>query len=173
MKRWVIGCGGGQYSNNGGFSLVELMVSIVFLLIAGALTARFYADVETQAEKDLRCAREGVMLLTQALGAYSFDLGKKIPTEEEGGLEVLVNAGYLEAVPKDPWGQTYQYVTPAVYSGRGYDLYSTGPDGVESQDDIVAWNLFGESYRGTSRIARRRDRALDEAGTAKQHNPGS
>ncbi|HID46405.1 MAG TPA: hypothetical protein EYP34_11710, partial [Chromatiaceae bacterium] len=134
---------------NSGFGFVETMVSLVFLAVLSALAARFYAQVETKEEADLRHAREGVMLLNQALGAYCFDLGKPLPGKEQGGLQALVDEGYLEAVPKDPWGNTYRYVYPGVHSGRSFDLFSTGPDGRESEDDIVSWDLYGKPYRGT------------------------
>lgn len=38
-----------------------------------------------------------------------------------------------------PWGRPYQYRSPATRSRMDYDLYSLGPDGVESQDDIGNW----------------------------------
>ncbi|MCA9482205.1 MAG: type II secretion system protein GspG [Nitrospina sp.] len=145
-----------------GFTFVEVMVSLVFLLVLGVLTARFVMAVETRKQVDLRKAREGVMLLKSALGAYAYDLQKPPPTSEEGGLGVLVKEGYLEAVPKDPWGNVYQYDYPGEISGRSYDLYSLGPDGTISEDDIADWNLYGKVYRGTSRIARKRDRALSQ-----------
>ncbi len=149
-------------SSDAGFSFVEVMVSLVFLVILGGLFARFTMDMESPEEKNIRKAREGVMLLKSALGAYVFDLQKRPPSKSEGGLQALVKTEYLEAVPKDPWGNVYQYNIPAVYSGRSYDLYSLGPDGKESEDDIADWNLYGEVYRGTSRIARKRDRALSK-----------
>ena len=37
---------------------------------------------------------------------------------------------------KDPWGRPYQYRYPATKSKQPYDVYSLGPDGVESADDI-------------------------------------
>ena len=150
----------GNSSGNAGFSFVEVMVSLVFLVIIGGLLTRFTMDVESPEEKDLRKAREGVMLLKSALGAYVFDLEKPPPSKAEGGLQALVKTEYLEEIPTDPWGNLYQYNIPAEYSGRSYDLFSLGPDGKESEDDITDWNLFGEVYRGISRISRKRDRAL-------------
>ena len=146
-----------------GFGFVELMVSLVFIGILGGLTVHFVMAMESDDEKRLRQAREGIMLLKSALGAYSYDLDKRPPLSEEGGLQVLVDAGYLEAVPTDPWGNLYQYDNPGQFSGRGFDLYSLGPDGVVSDtDDVADWALFGTVYRGTSRIARKRDHALSK-----------
>lgn len=141
---------------------VELAVILVFLTILGALVGRFVLAVESEDELKLRKAREGIMLLRSALGAYSYDLGRRSPLSEEGGLSLLVAAGYLEAVPIDPWGRPYRYDNPGRFSGRGFDLYSLGPDGVVSDaDDVADWSLYGSIYRGTSRIAQKRNRALD------------
>ena len=147
---------------NAGFGFVEVMISLVFLAVLGGLVTKFILVVESEEERDLRKAREGVMLLKSALGAFVYDLDRPPPTAQEGGLAVLVKEGYLDEVPKDPWGSHYRYDTPATYSGRSYDLYSLGPDGKASSDDIADWNLYGKVYRGTSRIAKKRDRALSK-----------
>ncbi|QPJ63798.1 MAG: prepilin-type N-terminal cleavage/methylation domain-containing protein [Candidatus Nitronauta litoralis] len=143
-----------------GFTFVEIMVVLVLFLVLGGLTARFFKLTPSIEDINLQKAREGVMFLKSGLGAYSFDLKKPPPSKKDGGLEVLVKAGYLSSVPTDPWGNIYQYDNPGKVSGRSYDLYSLGPDGKISEDDVADWNLYGKVYRGTSRIARKRDRAL-------------
>ncbi|HEY9150542.1 MAG TPA: type II secretion system protein GspG, partial [Gammaproteobacteria bacterium] len=42
-------------------------------------------------------------------------------------------------LPVDPWGNPYQYLSPGTHSS--IDIYSLGPDGVPSDDDIGNWNL--------------------------------
>ena len=51
--------------------------------------------------------------------------------------------GYIEQLPKDPWGNLYQFMNPGV---RGeIDVFSYGADGApggEGNDaDIGSWNL--------------------------------
>ena len=46
---------------------------------------------------------------------------------------------YLRKTPKDPWGNDYVYACPGLHNKDDYDLFSYGPDGIESQDDIVNW----------------------------------
>ena len=49
---------------------------------------------------------------------------------------------YLQkgAVPRDPWGNAYQYRFPGQHNASGYDLYSFGPDGQDGGgDDIDNW----------------------------------
>ena len=40
-------------------------------------------------------------------------------------------------MPKDPWGKDYQYKCPGEHGD--YDLFSYGPDGQPSSDDITSW----------------------------------
>ena len=45
----------------------------------------------------------------------------------------------LKQVPKDPWGNDYQYRYPGTHNTNGADLFSFGPDGREGNDDIDNW----------------------------------
>ena len=68
-----------------------------------------------------------------ALDLYRLD-NFKYPTTEQG-LQALVkqptdpsitnyrSGGYLSALPKDPWNNPYQYVSPGA-DGRDYDIIS-------------------------------------------------
>ena len=58
------------------------------------------------------------------------------------GKESRWKGPYLEEVPLDPWKQPYQYRYPGsknINGARGYDVWSLGPDGTESADDIGNW----------------------------------
>jgi general secretion pathway protein G len=59
----------------------------------------------------------------------------------EAGLGALVERGEIPFLPQDPWGRPYQYRNPGTE--YAYELFSFGPDGVESKDDVIAWNLYG------------------------------
>ena len=51
--------------------------------------------------------------------------------------------GYLERLPKDPWGGSYQYLNPGLHGE--IDVFSFGADGVAGgagiDADIGSWNL--------------------------------
>ena len=81
-----------------------------------------------------------------SLFRYRIDNGRYPNTEE--GLQALMTAPsgaknwrgpYLESLPTDPWGAEYQYRSPGRKNTDGIDIYSLGPDGVESDDDIGNW----------------------------------
>lgn len=46
---------------------------------------------------------------------------------------------YIPEIPIDPWGNAYQYRSPGIHNPDSYDLWSLGPDGVPSDDDIGNW----------------------------------
>ena len=91
----------------------------------------------TYAEADIRT------IISTALLFFKMDVGR-YPTTQEGLNALLVNPAvvlkwkgpYCEALTVDPWGRSYQYYCPGR-NGAEYDLFSLGPDGVESADDIV------------------------------------
>jgi type II secretion system protein G len=84
------------------------------------------------------------------LAGFRRDLGR-FPTTEENLLVLLYpprGAGnawkgpYIEGpdVPLDPWGHRYLYRFPAMKEGPDeYDVWSLGPDGIPSDDDIGNW----------------------------------
>jgi general secretion pathway protein G len=70
----------------------------------------------------------------------------RYPTNEEG-LDALVHkpsdpaiaekwVQQISFIDRDPWGRQYQYRCPGRRNPEMFDLYSVGPDGVESADDI-------------------------------------
>ncbi len=46
---------------------------------------------------------------------------------------------YIKETVIDPWGNPYRYQLPGVHNPDTYDVWSLGPDGVESEDDIGNW----------------------------------
>jgi len=136
-------------NEKGGFTLIELLLVIV---IIGALAAMVVPRLAGRTEDQLKgIARADIRgNLSLALRLYEVDNGQ-YPTTAQG-LEALLieptsapkprswKGPYLEEEPLDPWGQSYQYRNPGQHPPRDYDLFSLGPDGEESEDDIVNWS---------------------------------
>jgi general secretion pathway protein G len=87
--------------------------------------------------------------IATALDLYELDNGR-YPTTEQGLAALSTKPGdlseganwngpYIKKEPMDPWNKAYQYACPATHEGVDYDLYSLGPDGIESEDDIGNW----------------------------------
>ena len=87
--------------------------------------------------------------LGTALKVYH-EISGTLPTQEQGlsALATKPTASpvpttwyqMIRTLPVDPWGQPYVYRVPPTRSHQGYDLFSTGPDKIESADDIGNWS---------------------------------
>jgi general secretion pathway protein G len=131
-----------------GFTLIELLVVLVIIGVLAALIVPNVLDRTDDAR--VTAARTDIGNLMQALKLYKLD-NQRYPSAEQG-LEALVRKPgtgavppnwrpYLDKLPNDPWGQTYQYANPGV-KGE-IDVFSYGADGKpggEGKDaDIGSW----------------------------------
>ena len=134
-----------------GFTLVEMMVVIVILGILATVVAINVLPSQDKAMKGK--ARADVAVLEQALEAYRLD-NFAFPTNDQG-LDALVTppaglnqvdryreGGYIRRLPKDPWGNAYQYRAPGAHGA--IDVFSFGADGREGGEgkdaDIGNWS---------------------------------
>ncbi|RTL33454.1 MAG: type II secretion system protein GspG [Burkholderiales bacterium] len=130
-----------------GFTLLELLVVMVIIgLLAGYVGPKFFGQI---GKSEVKAARAQVDALSKALDQYRLDVGRYPSTEQ--GLAALVlkpadeprwGGPYLsKALPKDPWGNDYQYRSPGDHGD--YDLLSLGRDGRPGGDgedaDITSW----------------------------------
>lgn len=135
-----------------GFTLIEILVVIVIL---GVLAALIVPNViQRPDEARVTVAKSDIAAIMQALKIYRLD-NQRYPSAEQG-LAALVakpelppvppnwkGGGYLEKLPKDPWGRPYVYVIPGV---RGeIEVMSFGADGQTGgtgvDADIGSWDL--------------------------------
>ena len=133
-----------------GFTLVEIMVVVVILgVLAVLIVPRVVGRTE---EARGAAAKHDISAIMQSLKLYRLDNGR-YPTNEQG-LQALVTkpqAGpapsnwrpYLDKLPKDPWGNTYQYLNPGVHGE--IDVFTLGadgqPGGTGADQDIGSWQL--------------------------------
>ena len=135
-----------------GFTLLEVMVVVVIIGILAALVVP--KIISRPDEARAIAAKQDIASLLQALKLYRLD-NMRYPTTEQG-LQALVArsttvpvppnwkaGGYVERLPKDPWGNPYQYLNPGLHGE--IDVFSFGADGApggEGNDaDIGSWNL--------------------------------
>jgi general secretion pathway protein G len=137
---------------NGGFTLIEIMVVLIIIgLLAGIVVPKLMG--RTEEAKRIKTAVQ-IKNLQSSLDLYKLDSGVYPSTDQ--GLQGLVEkpavgeipnnwkeGGYIDKIPKDPWGSNYVYISPGVHGD--YDLYSYGADGEEGGEgrnaDIQSWNL--------------------------------
>jgi len=133
-----------------GFTLVEIMVVVVILGILAVLIVPRVLGRSDEARQ--AAAKHDIATVMQSLKLYRLDNGR-YPTNEQG-LQALVTKPasapapsnwkpYLDKVPKDPWGNTYQYLSPGVHGE--IDVFSLGadgqPGGTGADLDIGSWQL--------------------------------
>lgn len=123
---------------------------MVVILILGLLATIVVQSLRGATDKAKRVkAQADIAEIKTGLDRYYLDAGS-YPTSDQG-LNSLVSApssggnvppnyesgGYLQSIPKDPWGNPYYYQS----DGNSYVLKSFGADGVEGGEgknaDIV------------------------------------
>jgi general secretion pathway protein G len=137
-----------------GFTLIEIMVVVVILGILAAVVVPRIMDRPDDAR--IARAKQDIRAIEAALNLYKLDNFYYPSTQQ--GIEALVSppsgeppaknwkaGGYIAQMPKDPWGNPYQYLSPGV-KGE-IDIFSLGkdnrPGGEGAAADIGNWDLAG------------------------------
>lgn len=126
-----------------GFTLMELLLVLVILVILGSMTVAIFGGVQQGALED--AAKSEIGLLAGQVDVYHLqvrqyptaleDLIKK-PSGEMGG---KWQGPYVkgDAINKDPWGRDYRFAAPGKKNTSSYDIWSVGPDGQDGTDDDI------------------------------------
>ena len=134
-----------------GFTLIEIMVVVIIIGILAAIVAPNVIGRVDDAQITKAVAE--ISNIENALKFYPLD-NFAYPTTEQG-IEALVTkpndpnvrnwktGGYLDRMPKDPWGNPYLYLNPGI-NGE-IDIYTLGrdgrPDGEGIDADIGNWTI--------------------------------
>ncbi len=141
--------------NQKGMTLIEIMVVVTILGIIGTIAT---VSVMGQLDKaKVKACETQIKNFQSALDQFKLDNGF-YPTTDQG-LQALVEKpgggreikrypsdGYLAggSVPKDPWGNDYQYFSPGL-NGNAAEIISLGADGQDGSDDnnadIKSWEI--------------------------------
>lgn len=126
---------------------------MVVIVILGVLASLVVPNLLGNKEKaDRQKAISDIVALENALDMYRLDNGR-YPTTEQG-LEALIQqpanmadsrnyrtGGYIKRLPKDPWGNDYQYLSPGE---KGlFDVYTLGADGQENGKALAQISVTG------------------------------
>jgi len=133
-----------------GFTLIEVMVVIVILGVLAALVVP--RVISRPDEARAVAAKQDIATISQALKLYRLD-NQRYPTAEQGLAALTAKpelapvppnwkpGGYVERLPKDPWGNAYVYVNPGLHGE--IDVLSLGADGKPGGEgldaDIGSW----------------------------------
>ena len=128
-----------------------MIVIVIMSILASLIVPKIIGRPD---EARVMAAKQDIASIMQVLKLYRLD-NQRYPSTEQG-LQALVtkptlppvpdnwkSPGYLEKLPKDPWGSPYQYLAPGLH--QEVDVFSLGADqapGGEGNDaDIGSWNL--------------------------------
>ena len=121
------------------------MEILVVLVILGLLVSVVAPTVLNQADSArVQKVYADFANIGSALKLYRLD--NYVYPSSEQGLQALITAstqspeprnfkrgGYLDRLPRDPWGRVYLYLSPGEQGE--FDLYSLGADGISGGED--------------------------------------
>jgi general secretion pathway protein G len=129
-----------------GFTLIEVMVVVVILGILAAVVVPKIMSRPEQAR--IVKAKQDILAIQSALDLYKLDNGYYPSTDQ--GLQALVSKptsdpiprnwksdGYLQQLPTDPWGQSYQYIN----DNEKLPIFTYGAKGKDGNSEISNVNM--------------------------------
>jgi general secretion pathway protein G len=123
-----------------------LRTVVLVAAVVGVLAFLFRPHVYTMGKKaKIQATKTQIDAnFSAALETFKAKVGRYPKTDE--GLHALTmkpmgeGGPLLWKIPRDPWGNEYQYAYPGVHNADSYDLSSFGPDGKpDTGDDITNW----------------------------------
>jgi general secretion pathway protein G len=124
------------------FTLIELLLVLVILaVLAAVVIPKLTGRVE---DARIKGTIAELSNLKTAMETYEADNGKYPSALEDlvicpAGLENTWHGKYIDSVPEDKWGHTYQYMGPETMGGQQFNIISAGPDGnFNTGDDLFA-----------------------------------
>jgi general secretion pathway protein G len=124
-----------------GFTLVELMVVVTIIGILASIASIKVVQYLKRARvmkvhADMKSIMNAINLFQMDAHDYPDSLDQLVEKTD------ACPEGLLSAVPKDPWGNEYEYVKGTE---NGYDLICYGRDGTEGGEgedaDVRSWEM--------------------------------
>ena len=154
-----------RLSAEDGFTLLEIMIVVTIIaVLMGVVGVNLFNSME---KGKVTAAKMQIKNFETAILQYN---GGNPPATEEG-LQALVNDGLIKNIPKDPWGNEYQYRSPGE-NDNAFEIWSFGKAGLlvdKRVGDVVHRQLGNQvavraAQRKTHRRAQGEPVAVDLAG---------
>ena len=137
--------------SSAGWTFMETLIVIAIILVLTSSVG--FVAIQNLDKAKIATARSQIDSFSVALESYYIDCGR-YPTTEQGlsalwqkptvePVSPFWDGPYmLKAIPKDPWGNDYEYRVPGQH-GLPYSIRSFGRDGREGGEgkdaDITSW----------------------------------
>ena len=133
-----------QSAQPAGFTLIEVLLVLVILVILGAIAVPMYMGVGEGAKK--KAAESQVQMFEHAIDTYQItvsqlpsSLNDLVERPSDAKLAKHWDGPYLKENKSltDPWQNAYKYNSKGTKNKGGYDVWSLGPDGQDGTDDDI------------------------------------
>ena len=123
--------------NSRGFTLVEIMLVVVIIgLLASIVGINIRGLAPKSKEKTVRAQISNFETVVDVFSMENDRLPRSLDelVNDPGGLPDW--KAYMRRMPKDPWGNSYQYKSPGAHNDD-FDIFSMGPDAQPGTDDDI------------------------------------
>jgi len=133
------------FSLQRGLSKLQMLTALAVIAVVAIVAAPRLINVVNHAHSpQIVTAEQDIAEIEKGLQLYKQDNGR-YPTTEQGLLALIVKparapvpkewktGGYLDRLPRDPWGNTYQYQLSE--DGNSFDVFSFGAAGPDEGVD--------------------------------------
>jgi general secretion pathway protein G len=146
MARNSQGRGRRQAASRGGFTLMEVLLVLVILVVLASMAVTMFGGTQERALKD--AAKGQVGIFKSAIDMYHFhtrqypdNLEDLVNEPSDSKLAERWDGPYMDKIPLDPWDNEYKFAAPGKHNANSIDVWSAGPDGDEgTDDDIGNWD---------------------------------
>lgn len=128
------------------FTLLEVLMVIVILGVIAAVVITQLSGTQDKAFRDttentIKGLASQMEVYKLHCSTYPNTLQDLLTKPDDEALAEKWAGPYVKEMPKDAWGRELKYRFPGQARGENeYDLYSTGKNGVEGDDDdITNW----------------------------------
>jgi general secretion pathway protein G len=129
-----------------GFTLLEILIALAILGLLVGLAVTKLDKAFSKASTSVANLFVNSEMKTP-LTSYQIDMGDYPSTEEGLNSLYVAPAGKTDKwhgpyadgkkLPQDPWQHDYHYAYPGKHNVGSYDLWSSGPDGIDGNDDDI------------------------------------
>ncbi|MCX6224451.1 MAG: type II secretion system major pseudopilin GspG [Bacteroidia bacterium] len=123
----------------GGFTLIEILIVVIIIgliasLVAPNLIGRYERSKEEIGKAQVEMLSSGVLSFKLDVDRYPVSLDELLKSTDPKWRGPYLSK---QSIPKDPWGQNYQYKVPGDHGA--FDLYSLGQNGKLDDQSPKNW----------------------------------